>query len=128
MTETRDTRPYPLMVGMLAGPIAWSVQLVANYMLVEVACRGSFPPVRVLGLSGAALLVLGVTLLMALITLYAAYLSYRTRQQLGEEEEGRTRAEKRSAFMALSGVYLSVLFLALIVFSGIPALVLPPCG
>lgn len=117
------TDPAPQLFELLAGPIAWSLQLVLNYLLAEAACRGGW-----LSAGGVVAAILVVTGLAGLVTGYAGLRAYRHAQATGHEAEAQGRALQRSAFMARSGLYLSALFLFLILLSGLPALLIPPCG
>jgi hypothetical protein len=121
-------RLRPQLFGALAGPVAWSIQLMVNYMLAEVACQSNLLSGSLLGFGMAAIIMTGVTLAMLLLTLAGGWVSYRLRRELGEEEAARGRSYQRSAFIAKTGIYLTLIFLLLIVISGIPPLVLEMCA
>jgi hypothetical protein len=84
----------------------------------------------ILGLTVLSWSVLALTLVAVLATLYVGWSAYRSWQGLREPQETNELeawgGESRR-FMALSGICLSALFALVILFSGLPALVLGPC-
>ena len=118
----------PLWFGVLAGPIAWSVHLLVSYTLVTLVCKAGFHGSMILGVSGVGVLVAFVTLMPALVTLYAGTVAYRTwRRTGGGALIAADQRDEPSSFLALSGVVLSGLFFLAIVLAAVPAFVLPPC-
>jgi hypothetical protein len=127
-TETRSL--WALWFGLLAGPLIWSVYFMAGYALVEFACKLGLLRFNLLGLSAVSAIIIGLTLVALLATLYAGFVAYQKWQRMRRDESDqvdRGRAEKSPMFMALAGVLLSGLFALLILLTGIPALVLRPC-
>lgn len=121
--------PLPLLVAALAGPLAWSVQLMVNYFLVEAACMSGVLLFWTGPLSMAAWIMLVVTLLALVATAYGGWVSFQAREQVQAEAEGdEERATQRALFMARTGIYLSVIFLLLVLITGLPVLVLHPCA
>jgi hypothetical protein len=119
-----------LWFGLLAGPITWSVYFMAGYSLIEFTCKLGLLEFRILGLAALSAIVVGLTLIALLVTLYAGFLAYRNWQQVQEDEPDRaqqSRPEENSRFMALAGMLLSGLFSLLILLTGIPTFFLPPC-
>jgi hypothetical protein len=125
---------FALAFGLVAGPLAWGVHLVANYALASHACfpgavpRAALPP----GSDWLLPLLIAIDLTVIAIAAVAALLSYRSwrseRQELSRNAgevvdigEGRTR------FLSLWGMLTSVGFLIAIVFD-VVALWVPPCG
>jgi hypothetical protein len=113
-------RNLALWFGVFAAPLAWTAQLVIGYAFAEVECsKGSghwgFP-------SRTANIALSIAVLVvALSGGIAAYRSWRAAEEADEDVRGRL------AFMGLSGVLASTLFLALIVFTGIGVGAQEPC-
>ena len=97
-----------LWSGALGGAVAWSLQLLAIYALLPLACgAGSTWPIHV------------VTLLAVVATLAACAAALAVRRR-----EGATSAER---WMTLASLLLNGLFLFSIVVEGLPALILGPC-
>jgi len=114
-----------LWIGLLTGPVVYSVHFMVVYLLVEGACRTNLVRFNVLGLSGVAVAVLGLTLLAAGINAYAGLMEYRE-WQVRKATQGGTEGTY-APFMSLVGVWLNVLFAATILVTGAPALFLLPC-
>ena len=110
-------RFLPLWFGVLAGPLAWTAQLLLSYLLDALSCRG--------GLGDVRLLLHAVTLLTALVALWGirvAWVRWRGAPTDLDPPPGRVHA------MGMAGVALGAIFLTAIVAGGIPSLVLPPCA
>ncbi len=109
--------PGLLFFGFLGGPVAWTLHLLLSYFVVANFCPQ-------LGHGGMRGLVIGITVVFALISLASALVGWRElREQHGVAEEPTTRSD----FMARSGVIMGVLFAIGIVAEGIPVLLLPLC-
>jgi len=106
-----------LWSGVLAGPVAWALQLEINYMLVQTACYAGHTTMMHLVSLGALVL----TLLGAVISLSA----WR-RLHAGPMDEGDDR-ETRRRFMALMGLILSLSFALVVIALEIPNWMLRPC-
>jgi hypothetical protein len=118
---------------LLGGPIFWSAHFLVSYAWVEFACRARLVVLdsTILGLTVLSWSFLILTFIAVLATLYvgwAAYLSWRQMRDSQETNELDTWVVESRRFMALSGILLSVLFSLVILLSGLPALVLGPCG
>jgi hypothetical protein len=138
MTHTpprTDLYLLSLWFGVLAGPIVWSLHFLAGYGLSEVACRLRLLESPVMGLTALSLIILFLTFGALIITLYAGFIAYRNwhsanREGLPSSNAAEPRRLDRDSgqFMALSGLILSALFSFLILATGLPVLVLRPCG
>jgi hypothetical protein len=113
-------RTARLLIGILAGPLAWAAVLQANYVMSYVACeQRSTWFLHATMLAAAALVGL------------AAWLAWRSGPPAangsGQPPVTPQTAESRARWMSLSGVVLSLWFLAVILAMEIPVLVLRPC-
>lgn len=106
----------------LAGPVLWSIQLMVIYAVASLSCN-------VNGRSAAGTWIGHIlTLVFALITLYAGYLAWRRWRALNQSEETVAGGGGSSAaFLALSGVFLNAVFLLLILAEDIATFVLSAC-
>lgn len=103
--------------GVLAGPLAWLMQLSTNYALVEHVCS-----------TGNEFLLHGISGVAVLATAAGAWLAWGVWKRTGSSwpgEEGGTIG--RSRFMAASGLVFSAFFAVLILGQTIPTLMLGPC-
>jgi hypothetical protein len=117
-------------LGLLAGPIIWSVYFLAGYGLTEFVCKLGLLEFRILGLPALSAIIAGLTVAALLVTLYAGFLAYRRWQQVAADEPGEgqpSRLEENSQFMALAGVLLNGLFALTILLTGVPVFFLPAC-
>jgi hypothetical protein len=117
---------------LLGGAVIWSVHFLASYNWVEFACSVGLPVLgsTVLGLSLLSWSVLVLTFLATLAALYVGWAAYRNWRRIRESKETNELdawAVETHRFMAFSGMFLSTLFALIILFTGLPALVLGPC-
>jgi len=127
-----ESRQRLLWLSMLSGPIIYSVYFLAGYLFVEITCRAGLLQFQLWGMSMISIVVLVLTLLALALTLFVGFLAYRRWQQTEERdatsvEHGRL-AEGPEQFMTFAGFLLNGLFAAIILLTGIPALLLSPCG
>lgn len=105
----------PLWTGILAGPVAWAVDLSLSYALVKWTCIGRRQDVLHL-ITVAALAVVAV----------GAVISWRALQRTEHPTDGG-RPPQRARFMAILGLCTCALFALTIVAGAIPAWVLDAC-
>ncbi|HEX6386176.1 MAG TPA: hypothetical protein VF177_16010 [Anaerolineae bacterium] len=121
-----------LWLGLLSGPVIYSVYFLAGYLLVDIACQANLLAYTVLGLSLISVVVLGLTLVALALSLYASFVTYRRWQRMRGtfelDDEHRRLTEGPEQFMTFGGLLLNALFAFLILVTGISALVLWPCG
>lgn len=105
------------LAGVLAGPVAFLLNLQIGYMLVPWAChRSNTIPIHVTMLACLAL------------ALGGSLLSWRDWRRIGEQwpDEG-AGAVARSRFLAALGVMTGALFALVIIAQWIPSFILSPC-
>lgn len=124
--STRAFSTRVLWFGVLAGPIAWAVQLVANFGFPEaIACApASRTPGQIVGL-GVETVIQIVNALATSVTLVALLVSYRAFRRLRAADD--TPAH-RARWMATAGMFNSGLFLILAATKFASPLYLGPCG
>jgi hypothetical protein len=120
VTMTRS-RPILPLLWMCAGLIAWSVQFTVIYAANAVACARGVAGLGVLGLD-LVRLVVGVTTLLALAA--AGFALWRARAQQ-RDASGNDPAQR---FVNATAVLVSGLSLVVILWHGLPALIVPLCG
>ena len=116
----------------LGGPVIWGIHFMVTYVWVEFACRANLLVLNstILELTVLSWIVLALTLIAVLAALYVGWSSYgawRRIQESQETNELEAWGVESRWFMAFSGMFLSALFSLVILFTGLPALVLGPC-
>jgi hypothetical protein len=109
--------PLPLWSGILAGPVAWALELTVSYAIVQWTCTSQRESV-LRAIMPVALLIVGLGAVASYVALQ------RTR---GDEPTDGGRPRQRARFMALLGLTLCALFALTIVAGAIPAWVLDVC-
>jgi hypothetical protein len=102
-----------LWIGVLAGPVAWFVELEASYALTDWVCRHGHP------------WLLHVTTVIAVGLAIAGIPAAARGRRIWNERlpaSGRT-----GAFLGTAGLWLSLLFSMAILASVLPKLLLSPC-
>ena len=112
-----------LWVGVLTGPAAWSLQVLINYNLEEIACAPAAQGSRDIWGIGVETWVLGVDALLAAATIAAAAAALHCLRSGGDDASTGNRAR----WMALVGVMTSALFLIVIMSGFAPPFVLDVC-
>lgn len=122
-----------LWFGLLGGAVAWFVHLVVIVGVVETGCVAGVEGLSgLIGLSAqgvilalvvaATVLTLGVTIASGLV----AYWNLKVLRARGEELDAPV-ARGAGYHMTRSGIYLSILFVFIIVVETIPIFFVPPC-
>lgn len=126
VTRAETVSSLALWYGVLAGPLAWSVQLILVFGLPEaVVCAPASGPgttFRGLGIASVIQITNAVATALTLAALAVAYRSYR-RLRDADATEGR-----RARWMAEAGMFNSTLFLILTALKFASPIVLSPCG
>ena len=110
METARAPGAMALLFGLLAAPLAFLIDLGIGFALVERACH-----------SGEFIEVWTVKILALVVAVAGLWRAWTIRRADPPDPRGRTR------FMAISGIALSAFFLAMILASILPVLVLSPC-
>lgn len=122
---------YSLFYGVLAGPVIWSLYFIIGYGYVEVACKTPISGLPVWIYSGAAVIVIALTVISALPIVYAAWLSYKVWRRLRNNNPPDAGTsydpEGRNRFLALLGLQTSALFTLLTVLTGTAPFFLEVC-
>ena len=120
MSEGRSIRwltPLPLWTGILAGPVAWALDLSISYAIVKWTCATQRESV-LHGITIAALAVVGVGAAMSWLALH---------ESAGDEPTDGGQPRQRAHFMAILGLTTCALFALTIVARAIPQWVLNAC-
>lgn len=110
-----------LWFGLLAAAVAWAAQGFLSVLIATEACRDSQ-----LGGGRGALIVL--TLAALALAVAGGMVTHTNWRRLSEQTqfayaEGRSREE----FLALTGIFLSVIFIIGIIWGGLPLALLDVC-
>jgi hypothetical protein len=106
-----------LLTGLLAGPLAWLLDLEVSYALASQACPDDHLSwLRLVPAAALALVAAG---------LVSAGVCFRRLRTHADEEGGRP--DDRAYFMAVSGLVMSALFALVILAGAIPRFLLGPC-
>lgn len=117
MNEGRWITPLPLWSGILAGPVAWALDLTVSYAIVQWTCA-----------SGNGAVLHGITPAALLIVAAGALLSFLALQQsAGESPADGEMPQQRARFMAILGLTSCALFAMTIVAGAVPRWVLDAC-
>jgi len=116
LADQRWLSPLPLWTGILAGPIAWAIDLEVSYALVHWICATQKMPVLHL-----------ISLLALMVTAGGAAISWRALQQATHAATTDRGERARASFMALLGLASAVLFACAIVAGAVPPWMLDAC-
>ena len=106
-----------LWFGVLAGPFAWKLQLVTNYVLYSYLCWHRLEIVNHL-----------LSILFLLLALSGALVAFRMWKRMGAETDlERGGVIGRSRAMAVGGIVLSLYMAVVIVGQWVPNIVLSAC-
>ena len=114
----RALTPFALWTGILAGPVAWGLDLTISYALVKPVCAAH-----------ANALLRSVTFASFLLTAIGAWFACRAitaTAGVGPTDGGSEL--QRARFMAVLGLAVSVLFALQVCAAGIPRWVLDACS
>ena len=110
-----------LWFGILAGPVAWTLQLAISYPLAQLSCHAGYRsqhPLTLQVVAGAALMMIAFGALTAWNALQAAPAPAST-------DGGRSI--DRARFMAMLGLLFAALFTLVVIATAIPTWILHAC-
>jgi hypothetical protein len=99
-----------LWFGILAGPIAWSVEIILGYGVEEIACSAGSASEEIEGVGVEPIIVL-VTLFLGAVAAAACLIAFGCLRRLRASRGG---AGGRAEWMAIVGIATSAIFLVLI--------------
>jgi uncharacterized membrane protein YidH (DUF202 family) len=113
-----------LWFGVLAGPFAFAIDRFTAIALLSRPCGQRGIGSGLLGLSVTQSVLLLITFLMALLACDAGVIAWSAWRRTARSEEETTAGTIRTVpFFALGGMFVSLVFLILIVFTGATAIV-----
>lgn len=126
---------FALLFGLFGAHIAWSAQIIANYIVAAYVCFPGPVPVSTPVMSGAWFVLLGVSLFGFVVSLAAGLVSYRSWRRVRRERQRGDReasqaletGEGRTRFLALAGMLVSFGLLLVTVFDGLSLFLVPLC-
>ena len=111
--------------GLLGAPAAWVVQFLVGYAITEAACGRAGLGGGVDGVTIVATAIGATVAILAELAAIAAFRATRAAEGAGGSEEPPPRG--RVHFLATVGIVIAPLFLAIILMSGLGAVLLPEC-
>jgi hypothetical protein len=115
--DMRWLTPLPLWTGILAGPVAWALDLGISYAIVKWTCAATTArPFPIITLAS-----------MAIVAAGAAVSWTALRRTRGDTPEDGGTPRQRARFMAILGLASSALFALTIAAAAIPWWVLDAC-
>lgn len=108
---------------MLGGLIAWAVQFTIIYGITSTLCARGWAGVTLLGLGGVQMAILIATLMTFAVTAILLMASVRKDRKVSNPPASAT-----DSFMNRASVLFNGLSLVVILWQGIPALILPACA
>jgi hypothetical protein len=121
---TRSPHEGLLWFGVLAGPAAWVVQLVAGYAFQEAACPPSRATMPVLDVDTETWIG-AISVAAFVVAVLGALAALVSRQAVAAESDADSKG--RIAFMADTGLLTSLIFIALIVLGAVALPSLDAC-
>jgi hypothetical protein len=113
-----------LWFGVLAGPAAWSVEVIVGYGVEEVACSSGSTSVELEGLGVEAVIVV-LTVVLAAATAFAGLVAFACLRRL--RAPSAPDVGGRSEWMAIVGIATSAIFLIMIVVNLFSVVLLGVC-
>src|SRR5581483_477371 len=106
-----------LWLGVLGGPVLWFAQMECKYALVSTICP-----------MGNQIVLHAISVVSLLLAASIAFVSWRNWSSIRNVDPNETRrVSGRVHFMAVSGFFLSCMFVMVILAQEIPNLFLSPC-
>jgi hypothetical protein len=125
-------RATALWFGLFGAPAAWTLMFMASYGMAAHFCYPHDTPLSASTFAGLRAVIGGVLLGAIVVATAAALIAIKiwraTNDGPRRTERTREPSEVRVRWMACGGILVSILFLFLILLSGVPVLVVPPCS
>ena len=115
-----------LLVGLLSGPVVYTLYFLVVYSAAEVACKAGFAATEVFGLELVRVLVVVLTILATVLLVIGGLLSYRVWQR--SKKSAERRQDAYSEFAAMIGVGLNAYFVVAALATGLPVLLHATCA
>jgi hypothetical protein len=129
----RDKAPVTaLFFGLMAAPLAWSLQSIGGYAISSEACYPGDTPRLTPMFNGLTSLLLGINFAALLIEALALIIAYRSWAATRHEQGGTPqhlieRGEGRTRFLAMWGILVSGAFIIATLFSTTALMLSPVC-
>lgn len=120
--------PRDSLVGIVGGPLVWTVHFLLVYVFTAVACAFRFADLTFLGTSIVNSLMVIATLLAVAVIGWLGWLAWGRYRRAGGPERTDDPLLSRHQFFSLVALLLCVLSAIGVVYEGIPLLMLPACG
>ncbi len=122
-----------LWFAILAGPLAWSMQLLLNAPIAAHGCYPGDVPLVAPIWNNARVVMAGIEIAAICLCVVAGLTGWRCWRRARREKEGSARrlmegGDGRTRFMAMVGILTSALFLVGIGFSILNLVAVPSCG
>ncbi|WP_134495904.1 hypothetical protein [Microvirga pakistanensis] len=109
---------------MTGGLLVWAVQFTLVYVFNSLACARRFAGMELMGIGIVPFVVTGITLAALLATALVFFLALRRRGPAYDSRDDKPVND----FMRYTTMTIAGLSFVAIVWNGIPALLVPPCG
>lgn len=132
MTATSKTETAPKVdrfaLLFVAGPTVWFAHFVLIYVLADFGCQAGIAQSRIAGQDTLKVLIVLATIVMAMLTAAAAFVSLRQWRRNKPDQPDNGRAEKRKQFTELISFVSNLLFTVVIIVTVLPVFFLSSCG
>lgn len=111
----------------VAGPVIWTVHFMVVYLVVEAGCTGEGPGLGRLGPPVPTVVTLAATVVAVVACLACSGWAHRRWRADQAAVAGSPEPREGGGSLAFMGMVLSLLGVVVVLFVGLPALVLPAC-
>lgn len=117
-----------LWYGFTAAAFAWILEGAIGVIVSAQFCPADAPGWGILGQNSVRLALGVVTIILLIVAISGAVVSFRNWQTLsGGSEFAHSEGRTREAFMSIGGIVVSSVFILGILWSGIPLIMLEQC-
>jgi hypothetical protein len=123
----------PIWFAILAGPLAWSTQLLVNSTIAAHGCYPHDMPIASSIWGNAHGVMAGIEIAALVLCVWAGLTGWRNWRRTREEKGGSAHhllegGDGRTRFMSMVGMLTSALFLVAVAFSALNLTAVPACG